>query len=71
VRAWLPCDGSPALRIGSAVNVSATAYGAGSPMAVASAARHPLLGHVVAVEGERVLIDPVRVPERFSVRLAA
>lgn len=66
VRAWLPCGGSGALRIGSAVNVSATAFGAGSPMAVASAAGHPVLGHVVALERERVLIDPLRVPERFS-----
>ena len=46
--------------------MSATSYGVGSHMAVASAAGHPVLGRVAALERERVLIDPLRVPERFS-----
>ena len=46
--------------------MSATSYGAGSHMAVPSAAWHPAVGRVVERDRERVLIDPLRVPERFS-----
>jgi hypothetical protein len=66
VRSWVVHDGSLGLEVGSGVNVSATGYGAGSQIAVASAVGYPGIGRVAGIDGERVIFDPLRLPDPSS-----
>jgi hypothetical protein len=63
VQSWVVQDGSLGLGVGSVVNVGATGYGADSQIAVASAPGFPAIGAVSALDGERVIVEPIRLPD--------